>query len=239
MKGTLSYFKVRKEHIAKAAIMGSFINQHVVHIFHGPMTPEQRRKARKQAEIRPLKVLSAIDWLVENNKYWSSVDPREIRSALVARRPVVMDLSTNAVAPNGIVRNQDVESDSVFSVYFPDGTMTHLSGGQDSAEEFRNIIAKANSNGFDADITIAYDKMFTKDFVDDNFVSSCLLQMPYGLGGPKQARCDTNGNAVMRTTAAVYASHVCYKSLKHFHDALFVLKLFNMKLCSKIWPERA
>ena len=78
---------------------------------------------------------------------------------------------------------REKESEMSLSVYFPDGTMTNVYGGQESARDFEKAVCEAQSKGFEGTVVSSLDREFTNDYVDDNFIDSCLLQFPYGCGG--------------------------------------------------------
>jgi hypothetical protein len=77
------------------------------------------------------------------------------------------------------------------------------------------------------------NKDFTNDYTDNNFVSSCLLQCPFGRGGPKEERRSENDDD-LKLDLTDYAEHLSMLSEPCFHTPMFVLKLFNMKLRSSI-----
>ena len=80
------------------------------------------------------------------------------------------------------------ECDESVSVYFPDGTMINVYGGKDSAKAFEQAVFRAQEKGFEGRVICNLNKDFTNDYRNNNFVASCLLQCPFGRGGPTENR---------------------------------------------------
>ena len=70
LKGSLSYYKVKVESIARLTahfdVLG--LTDNVVVLLYGSMTPEQRQKAAKKNQIRTSKVMVALQWLLLHNE---------------------------------------------------------------------------------------------------------------------------------------------------------------------------
>jgi len=152
LKGSLSYYKVKAESIARLTahfdVLGLVDN--VVVLLYGSMTPEQKRKAAKKNQIRTSKVMDALHWLLLHNEEWRhcSINLDEVRASL--RNPVLIDNSRteNSQEPR---RNNNVESTESFQVFFPDGTMSPLTGGQRSLEDFQEMVRSAKSSGYNVE----------------------------------------------------------------------------------------
>jgi hypothetical protein len=72
MKGSLSYYKVAHESIARSLthmeVLG--LNNDIVVILYGYMTPEQKTKAMKTNKVHIGRLLIALKWLLTNNAKW-------------------------------------------------------------------------------------------------------------------------------------------------------------------------
>ena len=91
----------------------------------------------------------------------------------------------------------------------------------------------AHKKGFDASVMCNLNKDFTNDYTGNNFVASCLLQCPYGRGGPNEEQM-TEKDDDFKIDLKDFAEHLSMLSEPCFHTPMFVLKLFNMKLRSII-----
>ena len=136
LKGTLGYFKVREQSVAVAATvalkLSELLKTDAVFILHGQLTTEQKEQARKRCEVRPVKVMEAIKWLVAHHLGWKDLDLEGIREAIEENRPLVLDQSRKApefdpeISATAQTEIMAKECDESFSVYFPDGTMTNV-----------------------------------------------------------------------------------------------------------------
>ena len=121
------------------------------------------------------------------------------------------------------------------SVYFPDGTMTNVYGGQESARDFEKAVCDTQSNGFKGTVVSSLNHEFTNAYVNDNFVDSCLLQFPYGRGEIEEPRTTgTDDYKEWKIELSEYAQLLSKISEPVFHAPMFVLKLFNIKLRAEI-----
>ena len=210
-----------------------------VFILYGELTDEQRIQAKKHCELRPAKVIAAIKWLIAHNVDRHGLDLDGISEVVENNRPLVLDHSENApdfgpeISERAQIQILAKECDESFSVYFPDGTMTNVYGGQLSSGDFETAVFTAQSKGYDATVMCDLNKQFTNDYTDNNFVSSCLLQCPFGLGGPNEERRTVDVDD-LKIDLTSYAEHLSLLSNPNFHTPMFVLKLFNMKLRSTI-----
>jgi hypothetical protein len=211
--------------------LATLLNKNVVFIFSGKMTAEQRLTARERTAIRVEYVMKAVRGLILINKEWEGISLEDIEETITRSRPVVYDHSELEEETG----DSNIENQESFSVYFPDNTMTSMHGGQSSAERFNNIVSEAQSQGFEGEIVSELNRDFTSDYIGQSFVNSCLLQMPFGRGGPTEDRIGSDGSlGDSHIELAEYAEHLSYLSQPQFHHPLFVLKLFNMKLRGKM-----
>jgi hypothetical protein len=226
LKGTLGYFKVRQESVAVVANvalkLADLLKTDAVFILYGELTKEQMELARTRCQVRPGKVMDAIRWLVTHNIEWKDVDLNGIREAVDNNHPIVLDHSKTPpeFGPETSVRTQTEilaqECDESFSVYFPDGTMTNVYGGKQSAKDFEKAVCHTQSKGYEATVMCDLNKDFTNDYTDNNFVSSCLLQCPFGRGGPKEERRSENDDD-LKLDLTDYAEHLSMLSEPCFH----------------------
>jgi hypothetical protein len=176
LKGSLSYYKVDMDSMARAAmhldVLG--LNNHIVIMLYGKMTHEQNAKARERSKIRTNYVLTALRWLIRHNEEWKHVNLNEIRNNLT--NPVLYD---NSIAVDGTEGNNNIEQTESCQVFFTDGTMSNLTGGQENLATYHELIQAAARNGYDIAIKSQLMKEAVSDFRDNNLVNACLLQFPY------------------------------------------------------------
>ena len=95
LKGTLGYFKVRKESVAVVAAvslkLADLLKTDAVFILYGEITKEQKEQAKMQCEVRPDKVMDAIRWLVKHHVSWHGIDLDGISEAIEKYRPLILD----------------------------------------------------------------------------------------------------------------------------------------------------
>ena len=231
LKGSLSYYKVKVESIARLTahfdVLG--LTDNVVVLLYGSMTPEQKRKAAKKNQIRTSKVMVGLQWLLLHNEEWRhcSINLDEVRASL--RNPVLIDNSRteNSQEPR---RNNNVESTESFQVFFPDGTMSPLTGGQRSLEDFQEMVRSAKSSGYNVEFQCNLLKEAVSDFKDNNLVNACLLQFPFGRGGMHELRTKPDGSLTNQTDISDYVEHMSWISQPHFQHELFSLVLYNLKM---------
>jgi hypothetical protein len=101
-----------------------------------------------------------------------------IRQKLV--NPIVVD---NSISELGSEENNNIETTESFQVFFPDGSMSQVSGGQESVEKFNEILHVALEKGYDIGFKANLAKEAVSDFRDNNLANACLLQFPYSRGG--------------------------------------------------------
>ena len=163
----------------------------IVTLLYGPMTAQQQVHAKQKCRIHPNFVMRAIEWLVENNDEWKdrNINMHSIRKTL--RQPALVNDSHVEDA-----MDSNIESTETFEVYFPDGTMTELNGGQESLSKFQDLVAQSLQNGFDPAFWCNLEKSACYDHKDNNFVNSCLLQFLFGFGGPDELWKKPDGSFV-------------------------------------------
>jgi hypothetical protein len=234
LKGTLGYYKVKPEAIARVVAVSNallkVLNREVVFILHGRMTKKQRKKALERSKIRPTKLIAAIEWLEKNNGEWQDVNMEDIEENVKKCQPILVDKSEE-VEEGEDCSTEDQES---FSVYFPDGSMTEVYGGKNSACDFKKVVTEAHNRGFNGEVVSNLSRDFAKDYLGNTFVSSCILQMPFGLGGSDLRRHGMNRDNFGKWDLDEYAEHLSMISTPAFQTPLFILKLFNIKLRSNI-----
>jgi hypothetical protein len=230
LKGSLAYYKVKMESIARAAMHFDVLGLHnnIVILLYGEMTMAQISKVRQKGQIRTNYILRAIEWLLAHNDEWKKqkICLRDIKRKLV--NPLVVD---NSITVEGeIVVNNNIESTESFNVYFPDGTMTAVSGGQENLQAFNDLVKQVSASGYDIGFRSNLIKEAVSDFKDNNLVNACLLQFPYGRGGMHELRQQGNGKYSTTTDIQEYIDHLSRLSQPQFHHELFTLILYNLSM---------
>ena len=230
MKGNLSHHKVDVDSIVRSVMHFDVLDLHnnAVVLLCGKMTPEQRLKARKHSKVRPNKILKAMEWLLDNHEHWKNldIDLDEVRNNL--KNPTLMDRSDEDTPEEGQASNSNIESRETFEVFFPDGTVDDVSGGQGNMEKFRELVKTATENGFDIEMRSNLFKQSVKDCENDNLVNACLLQFPHGRGGMHERRFKPDGSLTKNTDCKDCVANASMISQPHFHKQLFSLILHNM-----------
>jgi hypothetical protein len=229
LKGVLSYFRVKEYDIARAVMQLDVLglNEHVVVLYTGEFTKEQKKKAKERCTIRVDKVVRAVEWLARNNRLWSNVNVNDIRTQLRKIGPVVIDESKNVDGSTDGV-NSNIEITETFVAYFPDGTMKTVSGGQASIDKFKTLVERSKFCMDQLEFQCVLQNEAADDFKDDNFVRACLLQFPYGFGGINERRLNKDGSSTNSVNLTEYVRHLSYISQPHFHRPLFVLVLYSI-----------
>ena len=227
LKGSLSYFKVNMESIAQAAAHFDALKMHenIVILLYGKMTDQQKAQARRKNKVRVGKVVAALRYLIKTHKEWkkANIDMDQVREQL--RRPILID---NTAAENSSDNN--VETTESFKVFFPDGSMSSLHGGQDNLQKFQELVKQAKSNGADLEFQCDLFKEAVHDYKDNNLVNACLLQFPYGEGGMHELRYRGDGSMSNKIPLEDYVEHLSKVSMPHFHHDLFTLILYNISM---------
>ena len=226
LKGSLSYYKVSMTSIAATAaqfdVLG--LSKDIAVILYGNLTAAQKSRAREKSKIRPQKFLIALEWLLLYNEEWrtKNINLDEVSHQL--RNPVLIDQSRQ-VEGNG---DSNIESTEVFEVYFPDGSASTVSGGQENLEQFQELVKAAQESGYDLEMRNEWIKEAVHDFKDNNLVNACLLQFPYGRGGLHEVQLKGDGSITNSTDIKEYLEHLSLLSQPQFHEELFTLILYNM-----------
>ena len=233
MKGSLSYYKVGMESIANSvAHFEAFsINENVVIMLYGKMTGKQRAIARKKNKARPLKIKAALEYLIANHKDWQSknIDLENIIQTLKKKNPVCLDNSSHEEE-----ENSNIETQESVKVYFPDGTMNTLFGGQQDLEKYHELVKKAKTNGHDIEVHFDLVREATRDYQGNNLVNACLIQFPYGNGGLHERRMKSDGSITERVDTDRYIQHLSRLSQSQFHHPLFCHIMFNFSMKQKM-----
>ena len=230
LKGSLSYYKVDVGSVARAAmhfdVLG--LNNNVVILLYGKMTCAQQMRARERCMIRTNYILKALKWLTTFNEEWirRKIDLDEIKQKLM--NPVIVNNSQTEDGGNDL--NNNIESTESFQVFFPDGTMSAVNGGQENIERFNELLKVASTNGYDIAFKSNLMKEAVPDYKDNNLVNACLLQFPYGRGGMQEVRLNSNGSFTSSTDIEEFLQHVSNISQPHFHQELFCLIVYNLSM---------
>ena len=229
LKGSLSYYKVKMTSIARTVtqldVLG--LNKDIVVILHGKLTAEQRRRACEKNKVRPRHLMIAVQWLMLNNDEWRTrnINMDQLRQQL--RNPVLIDQSREVEGEQDISAS-NVESTETFEVFFPDGSVSSLTGGQEDLQHFQELIRAAQMSGYDLEVRNHFLKEAVHDFKDNNLVNACLLQFPYGRGGLHEVRLKGDDSSTTSTDVEEHLEHLSLVSLPQFHEELFCLILYNM-----------
>jgi hypothetical protein len=169
-----------------------------------------------------------MQWLLENNEEWKK---REINLEIIRQNLQCPTLVDNSITVDGTNNeNNNIESTESFHVFFPDGTMSTLTGGQESIDKFRELVRAAAQSGYDIAFQTRLVNQSVLDYKDNNLVHACLLQYPYGRGGLSEQRLQPNGSFTCATDITDYVRHLSRLSQPHFHHELFCLILYNLAM---------
>ena len=164
-----------------------------------------------------------------NNSEWQKIeiDLEKIRENL--KNPTLID---NANIEYNAENNNNIEQTETFEVFFPDGTVTALQGGQENIDKFKELMGAASKNGYTLEFRNDLNKQAVHDFKDNNLINACLLQFPYGRGGINENRLIDNNEPWHNKTIDLdqYVTHLSKISQPQFHYDLFCLVLQNMKI---------
>ena len=166
-----------------------------------------------------------MKWLIANHAEWQTknIDFSVVKAKL--QRPVLVDNSTEDES-----KENNVETTESFKVFFPDGSMSTLNGGQANLEAFQKLVQQAKEIGANVDFMCDLGKEAAADFKDNNLVNACLLQFPFGKGGMHELRKRGDGSLTTKMPIEDYVEHLSRVSLPHFHHELFTLILYNISM---------
>ena len=230
LKGSLTFMRVAKRGIATglATLKDLGLNDHVITLFAGPMTENQKKRAKMESTIRPAKLECALNWLCKNNQRWADVDPQQIMEQVKAREPVMYDHSSTVENDN-----LNIEEKAVFTVYYPDGATTPTHGGCEEAKEFKEFAKALAENGFDKEFELNLQKQFIKGGESDLLLDACLLQFPYGRGSMDERRLLKDGSWTRDCDMFEFFEHLSLLSQPHFQRPLV-----QLIMCSLMSKER-
>ena len=184
---------------------------------------------QKKNKIRPDYILEALKWLITNNSEWQKIkiDLEKIRENL--KNPTLID---NANIEYNAENNNNVEQTETFEVFFPDGTVSPLQGGQENIDKFKELMRAASAHGYTLEFRNDLNKQAVHDFKDNNLINACLLQFPYGRGRINEDRLLDNNEPWHNKNIDIdqYVTHLSKISQPQFHYDLFCLVLHNMKI---------
>ena len=233
LQGMLGYYRVAKRKIARVTIvahtLANHLNRNVVFLLTSNMTKRQTEWAMHKMKIWPQKMMLAIEWLVNNNHFWRGLDIWHMQQDIANCVPVRVDMTTE-IESNDSSAAED--QDSFF--FFSDGTMTDVFGGVSLICDFNKVVHQVRSQGFDGQVVSKMSGEFAQDFMGDNLAESCLLQFPFGRGGMNETRINGEENIDSGFNLMDFVEHITDISQPQFQTPLFVLKLFNSRLRTKI-----
>lgn len=227
LKGSLSYFKIEpssiKTVVSKLNKLG--INKHVIVLFYGDMTHQQYQKAKTKAEIRIQEITTAMKWLCEHNINWKMAGIKFTTESVNAK-PIIIN-SSKIIEGNQTL----VESEEEFQIFFPDGTVTNISAEQTNVTHIQELINKATETNNKIALQCNFSLKSVNETEDNALVQACLLQFPYGYGGPYDYRLNSNNTqCTNHFDIYQYIKHLSLISQPHFHHNLFVLILYNLHI---------
>ena len=159
-----------------------------------------------------------------------NINLSKIRESL--QQPVVID-STYAVTSE----DSNVETTGSFVVFFPDGSMTELTGGQENINKFKDLVAENVQNGYNLEFHHKVEKAACYDYMENNFVNPCILQFPYGRGGFDELRKKPDGSFITSSIdIGKYIEHLSCISIEYFQYKLIIIQLYNIIM--KQWMLR-
>ena len=227
LEGSLSYYKVNMKSIVRgvAHFESLGLTNNVAVMLYGKMTPQQRAIARKKNVIRPDKVKKALEFLLQHNRYWKETNLNVHEVAQTLTNPEIVDHSSEVEE-----MNRNVETSESIKVFFPDGSMDTIKGGQNNMKEYKELVQKAKLSGINIEVNFDLIREATREYQDNNFANSCLLQFPFGYGGLQEERKDKDGIITDNVDHRKYIQHLSRLSQPQFHRGLFCLKLFNFTM---------
>jgi len=223
LQGTMSFMRVQERAttraLAQLEAMG--VSDYVVILLNGNMTVNQKKRAENI--IRVDKLLTAVEWLIKSNPNWKDADLDKYRREFESKVPIIVDNSSEEPS-----ENENIETKELFTCYFPDGSLDENLGGFDTREAFKEHVDKMAKNGnFDVSVKLDLEKEFANDN-SDIFISACLLQFPYGLGGVNETRIMGDGSLTDKSDIEQYIKHLNRLSEVEFQEPMFQLISYSM-----------
>ena len=232
LHGTLGFFQVSNESTVRGISFLRSLGVDVCVLIYGKMTHHQLQKARSYSKINTQRLTNAINWLRVNNVHWKDI-PDNWLDCFEFRQPTVIE-EVEELENSEDVGLRDIEMQEKFTIYYPDAGAQKATGGQDTPEEFRTMVAQSQSHGFDLNFQADMDKKFIQNqLLDDNFVRMNLIQFPYGRGGINESRVSVTCPQVAQKNAmklTPFLEMMRRQSLPQFHSQLFCLVLYNLRM---------
>ena len=229
LKGSLSYYKISKENIVRAAAHFETLklNCNVIVMLYGNMTPTQYKKAKNKSYIRPEYVVRAIKWLMINNIEWKNLQQHFYRIIAALQDPIFID-NANQQASTTMENDQSIENTETFQIHYPDGSISMMTGGQEKIDDFQELVKEAKQKGYDIEYQSNVMKEAVSDYKDNNLINACILQFPYGRGGMHEQRQKSDGSMTSNINICEYIKYLSLQSQPQFHRELFTLIVYNM-----------
>ena len=103
-----------------------------------------------------------------NNNEWQQIEINleKIRENL--KNPTLID---NANIEYNSENNNNIEQTETFEVFFPDGTVTALQGGQENLDKYKELMGAASKYGYTLEFRHDLNKQAVHDFKDDDEAS--------------------------------------------------------------------
>ena len=136
LRGTLSYYRVDMDEIIKATGQMNALGAKTVILINGKMTAWQRNKAREHSAMVVQKLVDCLVWMKNNNREFTDEDVMEWTEYYESQKPIIIDTSS-VIEESEDVRESNIQRTEEFSVYFPDGSVNDVNGGQGSSDEFK------------------------------------------------------------------------------------------------------
>ena len=144
LKGSLSYYRIGKEDIIRAAAYFETlkINCNVMVMLYGNMTQSQHEKAKKKKYIQTEYVTRAIRWLMVNNIEWINLQAKYYQIIAAITDPIFVDTANQQVSAT-TENDHSVENTETFQIHYPDGKVSVVTGGQEKVDDFQELVREA------------------------------------------------------------------------------------------------
>jgi hypothetical protein len=173
LHGDLTLVRTTETRISRAMTqlqcMG--LTNHTLVVITGKMTDYQRKRVKEKTTVRTEKLLDAVKWLVKNHRKWKNVDLSAMEKELEDIQPIVQDLSELVNS-----ENSNIETEEVFTCYYPDSSINRTEGGYDGHETFKDFVEKMHQSGADIQFKLNLQTQFMNYDNEDQIVNSSLLQ---------------------------------------------------------------
>jgi hypothetical protein len=146
IKGSLSYMRVEPKSIVSGMVQleALGLGNDIVVIYYGELTKEQDKIVRSKTEIRVDKIISAIEWLLKYKSEWKNknVNIEDLRKEISQRKVCIVDNSVKILDSEN-ENDSNIEKKEEFRVFFPDGSLTEIGGGQGNVSQFKELVRSA------------------------------------------------------------------------------------------------